>query len=126
MLDHVGVRVSDYSKSKAFYEAALAPLDTKPVMGQDPIYYGFGKDGKAIFWMAAAEGGATTAAHIAFTAQNKEEVDAFYAAAIAAGGKDNGAPGVRKEYHPNYYGAFVLDADGNNIEAVIHNFESQE
>jgi predicted lactoylglutathione lyase len=80
---------------------------------------GLGANGKPFFWIAGA-GKASPATHIAFTADSRAEVDAFYAAAIAAGAKDNGKPGIRAHYHPNYYGAFVLDADGNNVEAVCH------
>jgi len=117
ILDHITVTVSDFERSKAFYERALQPLGIT-VMFQFPGGAGLGK-GRPQFWI---NGGATGAqrAHIAFAAANRTEVDAFYAAAIAAGGKDNGKPGVRPQYHPNYYGAFVLDADGYNVEAVCH------
>jgi catechol 2,3-dioxygenase-like lactoylglutathione lyase family enzyme len=124
-LDHIGLSVSDYAAAKAFYTAALSPLGisvqmevTKEVTGGVDAA-GFGAAGKPFFWLAGA-GKATPPLHIAFAAGNRAEVDAFYKAAIAAGGKDNGAPGIREHYHPNYYGAFVLDADGNNVEAVCH------
>ena len=124
MLDHVGFPVSDYQRSKAFYAKALAPLGYKVMMefppeqaGGNPVA-GFG-DSHPDLWIL---GGKPTAppVHIAFRARNRATVDAFYKAALAAGGRDNGAPGIRAHYHPHYYGAFVLDPDGNNIEAVCH------
>jgi catechol 2,3-dioxygenase-like lactoylglutathione lyase family enzyme len=125
MLDHIGLAVADFDRARAFYRAALKPLGLGVVMevtaeesGGD-AHAGFGDEGKPFFWIgtrANAKGGA----HVAFAAQTRAEVDAFYAAAIAAGGRDNGAPGLRPHYHPNYYGAFVYDPDGNNIEAVCH------
>jgi catechol 2,3-dioxygenase-like lactoylglutathione lyase family enzyme len=123
-LDHTSLSVSDYAAAKAFYTAALSPLGisvqmemSKEVAGFGAA--GFGTAGKPFFWLAG--GGKTTPAmHLAFGANSRAEVDAFYKAAIAAGGKDNGAPGIRAHYHPHYYGAFVLDADGHNIEAVCH------
>src|SRR5262249_23946529 len=125
MLDHLGFPVSDYSRSKAFYLKALAPLGYTLVMevGQETEKgfpaAGFGIDGKPDFWIGG-EGGLNRAVHVAFTAKDRATVDAFYRAALAAGGKDNGPPGLRPHYHPNYYGAFVLDPDGHNIEAVCH------
>ncbi len=122
MIDHVTIRVSDYAKSKAFYEDALAPLGLMPLMGEEGVYHGFGDD-KPFFWIAVADGQPVTAeAHVAITAPSAEAVNTFYAAAIGAGGRDNGAPGPRQHYHPHYYGAFVLDLDGNNIEAVFHGY----
>jgi catechol 2,3-dioxygenase-like lactoylglutathione lyase family enzyme len=126
-LDHTSLSVSDYAAAKAFYTAALSPLGisvqmevSKEVAGFDAA--GYGTAGKPFFWLAG--GGRTTPhVHLAFGADSRAEVDAFYKAAIAAGGKDNGAPGIRAHYHPNYYGAFVLDADGHNIEAVCHKAE---
>ena len=125
MLDHIGLSVSDFPRSKAFYEAALKPLGLSAVMevtaeetGAD-AHAGFGLSGKPFFWIgtgAKPKGGT----HVAFVAQTRAEVDAFYRAALSAGGRDNGAPGLRPHYHPTYYGAFVLDPDGNNIEAVCH------
>jgi catechol 2,3-dioxygenase-like lactoylglutathione lyase family enzyme len=124
-IDHTSLSVSDFAAAKAFYSAALSPLGITVQMafakeatgGYDAA--GFGLSGKPFFWLAG--GGKTTPpVHIAFGADSRAEVDAFYKAAIAAGGKDNGAPGIRAHYHPNYYGAFVLDADGNNVEAVCH------
>jgi catechol 2,3-dioxygenase-like lactoylglutathione lyase family enzyme len=125
MIDHMGLGVSDYGKSKAFYSKALAPLGIGTVMEVSAeetggeAATGFGKGQKPFFWIGAGErtGGHI---HVAFTADDRKMVDAFYKAAIAAGGRDNGAPGLRPQYHPNYYGAFVLDPDGHNIEAVCH------
>lgn len=120
MLDHMGFAVSDYGGSKAFYEKTLAPLGfvlIKEPMGQAA---GFGQNGKPSFWIEAQGRPVQGRLHVAFEAKHRNLVDAFYAAAIAAGGTDNGAPGVRDIYHPNYYGAYVLDPDGNNIEAVCH------
>jgi catechol 2,3-dioxygenase-like lactoylglutathione lyase family enzyme len=122
MLDHIGFGVFDYARSRAFYLQALAPLGVGIVMevtreqaGHSAA--GFGKDGKPFFWIAQGE---VAPLHVAFAANGREEVDAFYRAAIAAGGRDNGPPGLRAHYHPNYYGAFVLDPDGHNVEAVCH------
>jgi catechol 2,3-dioxygenase-like lactoylglutathione lyase family enzyme len=120
VLDHMGFAVRDYDRSKAFYEQALAPLGlglVKEPMGEAA---GFGQDGKAAFWIEARGRPVEGRLHVAFSAKSREVIDAFYAAALAAGGTDNGAPGVRKLYHPDYYGAYVLDPDGNNIEAVCH------
>ncbi len=118
MLDHIGLNVSDYAKSKAFYETALAPLGYELIMEVEG-YAGFGAGGKPDFWIYG--GAATTPqVHVAFQSQNRAKVREFYEAALKAGGKDNGPPGIREIYHPNYYGAFVLDPDGHNIEAVCH------
>jgi catechol 2,3-dioxygenase-like lactoylglutathione lyase family enzyme len=124
MIDHVGYSVSDYARAKAFYEKALAPLGYALVMeataqqtGQPAA--GFGSGGKPDFWIGG-EGKLEKPVHIAIVAKDRPTVDAFYRAALAAGGKDNGPPGLRVHYHPNYYGAFVLDPDGHNIEAVCH------
>jgi catechol 2,3-dioxygenase-like lactoylglutathione lyase family enzyme len=124
MLDHAGFPVSDYARSKAFYLQALAPLGYALVMEvqqheNDAPAAGFGANGKPDLWIGG-EGGLQRPIHIAIAAQDRAAVDAFYRAAIAAGGKDNGAPGLRPHYHPNYYAAFVLDPDGHNIEAVCH------
>jgi catechol 2,3-dioxygenase-like lactoylglutathione lyase family enzyme len=124
MLDHAGFPVSDYARSKAFYLQALAPLGYALVMEvrqdeNDSPAAGFGAGGKPDFWIGG-EGGLQRPIHIAIAAQNRAAVDAFHRAALAAGGKDNGAPGLRPHYHPNYYAAFVLDPDGHNIEAVCH------
>jgi catechol 2,3-dioxygenase-like lactoylglutathione lyase family enzyme len=126
-LDHLTCPVSNYARSKAFYEKALAPLGMKVLM-EFGTSCGIGRDPKPDFWIG--QGPASfqkpehlrliTPIHIAFAARNRAEVDAFYKAAIGAGGKDFGGPGIRADYHPNYYGAFVLDPDGHNIEAVFH------
>ncbi len=121
-LDHIGIKTVDFKIAKAFYEKALAPLDITPIMVMEEDHFsgaGFGRDGKPDFWISSGES-ATSPIHICFAARSSHEVDAFYAAALAAGARDNGAPGIRKEYHPGYYGAFVFDPDGHNIEAVFH------
>jgi len=125
MIDHIGLAVKDMDRAKAFYIQALKPLGIDLVMevtaqetGAD-AHAGFGKNDKAFFWVGSGnkpKGGT----HVAFAAQTRGEVDAFHRAALAAGGRDNGAPGPRPHYHKHYYGAFVLDPDGNNIEAVCH------
>jgi catechol 2,3-dioxygenase-like lactoylglutathione lyase family enzyme len=121
LLDHVGVNVSDLDAARSFYVAALEPLGIRPVMEFEGIAAGFGDGDKPYFWIAKRDP-ATPSAHIAFGTRDRAVVDAFHAAAIAAGGTDNGEPGPR-EYHEDYYGAFVLDPDGNNIEAVCHHPE---
>jgi catechol 2,3-dioxygenase-like lactoylglutathione lyase family enzyme len=124
-VDHTSLSVSDFAAAKAFYTAALKPLgitvlrEVPKAMTGSVDAVGLGSNGKPFFWLAAA-GKTSPRIHIAFAAYSRAEVDAFYKAAIAAGGKDNGAPGLRPMYHPNYYGAFVLDADGHNVEAVCH------
>ena len=124
MLDHVAIEVSDFARSKAFYEAALEPLGIRLLMEPVEGSAGFGKDTehgpKPFFWIDARGRPAVSGAHVAFGVRSIEQVDAFHAAALAAGGTDNGAPGPRPIYHPGYYGAFVLDPDGNNVEAVCH------
>ena len=120
MLDHVGVNVTDYERSKAFYEAALAPLGLELVREHSGAAAGLGRGGKPCFFVEKRPPPVRGGLHVAFTAEDRPTVDAFHAAAVAAGGTDNGAPGVRERYHPHYYGAFVLDPDGNNIEAVCH------
>ena len=124
MIDHIGFPVSDYERAKAFYRAALAPLDYVLVLEvrqseNDAPAAGFGANGKPDFWIGG-EGGLDKPLHVAILAKNRAAVDAFYRAAITAGGRDNGAPGIRAHYQPDYYGAFVLDPDGHNIEAVCH------
>jgi catechol 2,3-dioxygenase-like lactoylglutathione lyase family enzyme len=121
MFDHVGLHVRDYAASRAFYEGALAPLGYRVVMDfEEWKAAGFGSDaGGSTFWISEREPYGT-ATHVAFACDNRATVDAFHAAALAAGGKDNGAPGIREQYHPTYYGAFVHDPDGNNVEAVCH------
>jgi catechol 2,3-dioxygenase-like lactoylglutathione lyase family enzyme len=123
MIDHIGFAVSNMERSKTFYADALKPLGIGVVMevtaeqtGAD-AHAGFGKDNKAFFWIgggAKPKGGT----HLAFTARTRADVDSFYRAALAAGGRDNGPPGLRPHYHPDHYAAFVLDPDGNNIEAT--------
>ena len=124
MLDHVGIEVSDFERSKAFYEAALAPLGITPLMEPLPGAAGFGSETehgpKPYFWVMARGRPTVHGAHISFVAADRESVDAFHVAALAAGGTDNGSPGARPVYHPQYYGGFVLDPDGNNVEAVCH------
>jgi catechol 2,3-dioxygenase-like lactoylglutathione lyase family enzyme len=120
MLDHVGFGVSDYARSKAFYSQALAPLGISLLLEPIAEAAGFGSDGKPFFWIESRGQAVTGRLHIALAADDRAAVDAFHAAAVAAGGTDNGAPGVRAIYHPNYYGAYVLDPDGHNIEAVCH------
>ena len=118
MLDHIVLEVSDSKKAKAFYLAALKPLNYEIVMEWE-TYIGFGVNGKPDFWLKEGKKVAP-AIHVAFRADNRKLVDEFYKAALAVGGTDNGAPGIREKYHPNYYGAFVLGPDGHNIEAVCH------
>ena len=125
MIDHTGVVVSDFEKSRQFYTAALAPIGYAKLM-EFPVAVtgstdvaGFGEAPKADFWIYRGSPNKPPI-HVAFRVASRAMVDAFYAAALAAGGSDNGAPGIRAHYHPNYYGAFVLDPDGHNIEAVCH------
>lgn len=125
MIDHLGFSVSDYERAKAFYIRALAPLGYGLVMEVTAAetgscaFAGFGADGKPDLWIDG-RGAMNKPVHVAIAARDRATVDAFHAAAISAGGRDNGAPGIRAHYHPNYYGAFVLDPDGHNIEAVCH------
>jgi catechol 2,3-dioxygenase-like lactoylglutathione lyase family enzyme len=119
MLDHVTIGVGDFAKAQAFYDAALKPLGITRLAGDGAHFAGYGVTPKAFFWIGTRDT-APGGAHIAFTAPDRAAVDAFHRAALAAGGRDNGAPGLRPHYHANYYGAFVLDPDGNNIEAVCH------
>ena len=120
MLDHMGFGVGDYERSKAFYAQALAPLGISLLMEPIAEAAGFGADGKPFFWIESRGEPVTGRLHVAFAVDDRATVDAFHAAAVAAGGTDNGAPGVREIYHPNYYGAYVLDPDGHNLEAVCH------
>lgn len=125
MLDHVGFPVADFARSKAFYAKALAPLGHGLVMEVSPKatggtgYAGFGPQGRPQFWIGGGEP-VQGQVHFAFTAKDRAAVRAFHDAALKAGAKDNGPPGLRPHYHANYYGAFVLDPDGHNIEAVCH------
>ena len=127
ILDHVGFGVADYARAKAFYAAVLAPLGITLVMEVTPEdnpvgvwACGFGKDdGKPEFWIGS-DGKTTPPMHVAFGVDDRAAVRAFHAAALGAGGRDNGAPGLRPQYHPSYYAAFVFDLDGHNVEAVCH------
>jgi catechol 2,3-dioxygenase-like lactoylglutathione lyase family enzyme len=125
MIDHTGVTVSDFTASKAFYEQALAPIGYAKLMelpasvtGHTDVA-GFGEPPKPDFWISRGNPNQPPI-HVAFRVASRALVDAFHAAALAVGGRDNGAPGLRPHYHPHYYGAFVLDPDGHNIEAVCH------
>ncbi|HKT44092.1 MAG TPA: VOC family protein [Gaiellaceae bacterium] len=119
MLDHAGLNVEDYQASRTFYETALAPLGWKVVAEwPDHGVVGFGPGERGMLWLHVREP-YTSGAHVAFTCDDRATVDAFHAAGLAGGGVDNGAPGLRW-YHDDYYGAFVLDPDGNNVEAVCH------
>jgi catechol 2,3-dioxygenase-like lactoylglutathione lyase family enzyme len=127
MIDHLGIAVRSHAQSKAFYLAALAPLGIGVVMavskeesGGPSDYTGFGSNQKPYFWIGEGTGTVGSGMHLAFVAQTRTQVDEFYRAAIAWGAKDNGAPGIRAHYHPNYYGAFVIDPNGINLEAVCH------
>jgi catechol 2,3-dioxygenase-like lactoylglutathione lyase family enzyme len=116
VIDHVNIGVEDLQASRAFYEQALAPLGYEVLM--DMRYgVGFGREGKPDFWISDRPSSAPL--HVAFASPDRATVDAFHRAALAAGGRDNGPPGLR-DYHPSYYGAFVLDPEGNNVEAVSH------
>ena len=119
MLDHVTISVSNIARAIAFYDRALAPLGVERLYAEGTTAFGYGAEKKAFFWIGLRED-VQTGAHIAFAAKDRATVDAFHAAALAAGGRDNGAPGLRPHYHANYYGAFILDPDGHNIEAVCH------
>jgi catechol 2,3-dioxygenase-like lactoylglutathione lyase family enzyme len=118
ILDHVGFNVSDFLQSKKFYLQALEPLGIE-IISEGQGWAMIGKDSKGQFWFGSF-GNSPGGVHVAFVAENRQRVREFYAAAIAAGGKDNGAPGLRQQYHPNYYAAFVIDPNGHNIEAVCH------
>lgn len=128
MIDHIGIAATDFIASRSFYDAALATLRIIPIREVTPEqsgeYHGigYGAEEKSFFWLGnnGPRGGGM---HIAFSARSHAEVDAFYDAALKAGGRDNGAPGLRPHYHPNYYAAFVLDPDGINVEVVCHSPE---
>ena len=117
MLDHISIRVADYERSKKFYSGALAPLGYSLLM-ESTSGAGFRKEFIPDFWIK--QGAPSPSVHVAFASGSRAIVEAFYRAALAAGARDNGPPGLRPNYHPNYYGAFVLDPDGYNIEAVCH------
>jgi len=118
VIDHLTLKVRDLSKARAFYLAALEPLGYEILM-EAPGGLGLGAEKKPDLWLFPDPENVRPL-HLAFRAPNRKAVDAFHAAALAAGGRDNGRPGIRAHYHPHYYGAFVLDHDGNNIEAVTH------
>ena len=122
ILDHISLSVSDYAASKAFFTAALKPLGIALVM-EVGGWAGFGRKERPQFWFGAGDG-PQKPMHIAFAAENHAQVRAFHEAALRAGAKDNGPPGVREIYHPNYYGAFVIGPDGHNVEAVCHASET--
>lgn len=117
MIDHIVIGVRDLDAARAFYIRALGPLGIEVIM-ERPGVIGLGARGKPDFWLREQD--APTPVHVAFGAADRAEVDAFHDAALSAGGTDNGGPGLREIYHPSYYGAFVLDLDGHNVEAVIH------
>ncbi len=127
MIDHTGIPVSDYARSKAFYEKLLTTIDASLLMevtpeqtGDGSWAAGFGRDQKPSFWIGNDTRGVAAHTHVAFTTGSRASVDAFHAAGLAASGSDNGAPGLRPHYHADYYGAFLLDPDGHNVEAVCH------
>ncbi|QIG95251.1 MULTISPECIES: VOC family protein [unclassified Bradyrhizobium] len=119
MLDHVTIGISDIERSKAFYDVALRSLGISRLYAEGAEFAGYGVGPKAFFWIGRRDT-PQAGAHVAFTASDRATVDRFYEDAIRAGGRDNGRPGIRPHYHANYYGAFVLDPDGHNIEAVCH------
>ena len=121
ILDHIGFNVSDFPKSKAFFVEALQPLGIG-IVSEGEGWAMIGREQKPQFWFGSF-GNPPGPIHLAFSAKNREQVRQFHRAALAAGGKDNGAPGVRAQYHPNYYAAFVIGPDGHNIEAVCHDPE---
>ena len=122
IIDHIGLAVGDYPQSKAFFTQALAPLGIALVVEVEG-WAGFGRGGKPEFWFGT-HAQAQNPMHVAFAAESRAQVNAFYEAALEAGAKDNGPPGIREIYHPNYYGAFVIGPDGHNIEAVCHRPEA--
>jgi len=119
VLDHVTIGVSDFTRSRSFYDLTLTAIGIERLHGDDAAFSGYGAAGKPFFWIGR-KAVPITGVHIAFAVRDRAAVDRFYAAGVAAGGRDNGPPGLRPHYHPNYYGAFVLDPDGHNIEAVCH------
>lgn len=118
MLDHVTIGITDIEQSKRFYDQALRPLGIEQLHA-DATFAGYGSNEVAVFWIGLRDH-PQSGSHIAFAAPDRNKVDEFYRAALAAGGRDNGAPGLRPQYHEQYYSAFVLDPDGHNIEAVCH------
>jgi catechol 2,3-dioxygenase-like lactoylglutathione lyase family enzyme len=122
ILDHIGFAVSNYEASKAFFSKALLPLGIS-LVAETHGWAGYGAHGKPELWFGSGTE-PQGPMHIAFLASSREQVRKFYEAALEAGGKDNGPPGLRPHYHPNYYGAFVIGPDGHNIEAVCHAVEA--
>lgn len=126
LIDHVGLPVSDYTRSRAFYQAVLITLDCTLLMEitaqqtGSGNHAGFGRESKPAFWIGDGTAPLRGRLHVCFSAQNRAQVDLFHARALALGAQDNGGPGLCPHYHPHYYGAFVLDPDGHNIEAVCH------
>lgn len=129
MIDHVGLAVSGYERSREFYRTVLAALGGELVMEVtaeqtgDGSHAGFGMQGRPTFWIGTSQNAHAGTAHVAFTAPDRAAVRAFHRLALEAGATDNGAPGLRPHYHEHYYGAFVLDPDGHNVEAVCHSPE---
>jgi catechol 2,3-dioxygenase-like lactoylglutathione lyase family enzyme len=119
MLDHVTLSITDLARAQAFYDPVLAAIGIARLYAEGTAFAGYGVGEKAFFWIGVKPP-PITGAHIAFTVPDRATVARFHVAALAAGGRDNGAPGLRPHYHPDYYGAFVLDPDGHNIEAVCH------
>lgn len=119
MLDHVTIGVRNVERSKLFYDAALKPLGIERLYAEGEAFAGYGIGSKAFFWIGQREE-PQTGTHVAFATEERDVVDRFHQAALAAGGVDNGVPGLRPHYHSSYYGAFILDPDGHNIEAVCH------
>jgi catechol 2,3-dioxygenase-like lactoylglutathione lyase family enzyme len=117
MFDHIGLRVKDVAASARFYEAVLEPLGGERC-SQDATSAGFGPPGAPAFWLVEAADAGERGAHLAFRAADRGAVERFYKRGLEAGGRDNGAPGLRADYGPSYYAAFLLDPDGNNVEAV--------
>jgi len=122
MVDHIGFGVSDFAASKAFFLKALRPLGYAVVM-EGPFGVGLGPEGKPVLWLHASSD-RPAPLHLAFAAGSRRQVQEFHGAALEAGAKDNGPPGLRRHYHPNYYGAFVIGPDGHNVEAVCHRPEA--
>ncbi|WP_349958290.1 VOC family protein [Rhizobium sp. ZPR3] len=119
MLDHVTIGVRDFERSKIFYDTILRAIGIERLYAEGESFAGYGIGQKAFFWIGQRDA-LQTGTHIAFAASNRKIVDEFHRVGIIAGGTDNGAPGLRPHYHQNYYGAFILDPDGHNIEAVCH------
>lgn len=121
MFDHIGINVKDIQASKLFYEKALSVINCKVLSEWEGVACGFGVD-RPVFWIAKTDDTSklSTGVHIAFSSDSRVIVDDFHKAGLEAGGKDNGLPGLRPQYHKDYYGAFIYDLDGNNIEVVCH------